>query len=290
MLKDQIGIVTVLYKSKNVFEGFVNSICIQDYTNFELYCIDNDFNQTDSVYYLKILNDKLKNKNYHYLPQNKNIGVAAGNNIGINSALNNNCKFILLSNNDIEFYEKNLFRNILKLNFKYSIIAPKVLYFNSNNIWYRGGHFGFFREVIHENINKNDVFNQNEFITDYAPTCFVMINKDVFEKIGKMDEKYFVYSDDSDFMYRAFKNNINILCTPKYAIFHKVSVSTGLNSPFSIYYGTRNCLYFRKKNRSKINFITYFIYMLLKTILKTFYLNSKQSKSMWLGIFDFFKM
>ena len=34
-------------------------------------------------------------------------------------------------------------------------------------------------------------------IVEYAPTCCALIHRKVFEDVGLMDEKYFVYFDDS---------------------------------------------------------------------------------------------
>ena len=62
--------------------------------------------------------------------------------------------------------------------------------------------------------------------------------------------KYFLYFDDTDFMYRANRKGYNIRLCQDCFIFHKVSLSTGgEHSPVNLYYSTRNRLYFIQKNR-----------------------------------------
>ena len=41
-----------------------------------------------------------------------------------------------------------------------------------------------------------------------------------------MDEKYFVYYDDSDFIYRTNESGYKIVYFPKAVVGHKVSIST----------------------------------------------------------------
>ena len=47
-------------------------------------------------------------------------------------------------------------------------------------------------------------------LIEYAPTCCALIHRSVFEDIGLMDEKYFVYFDDTDFFFRVFKHGKHI--------------------------------------------------------------------------------
>jgi GT2 family glycosyltransferase len=76
-----------------------------------------------------------------------------------------------------------------------------------------------------------------------------MLHFSVFARVGMMDEKYFVYYDDADFVWRMNHQNIRLLYVPTSQVAHKVSFSTGgSESPFSLFYCTRNRLYFSRKN------------------------------------------
>jgi GT2 family glycosyltransferase len=77
----------------------------------------------------------------------------------------------------------------------------------------------------------------------------MLIDKKVFEKAGLMDEKYFAYYDDTDFVIRAGKSGYTVYYEPSVYILHKVSSSSGgADSLFYIYYSNRNKIYFARKN------------------------------------------
>lgn len=49
-------------------------------------------------------------------------------------------------------------------------------------------------------VNYNEEKYQNAALKSiYAPTCCMLIHKTIFEKIGYIDETYFMYFDDTDF-------------------------------------------------------------------------------------------
>ena len=135
----KIGLVTVLYNSIEVLEDFFQSLVNQSYKNFILYVIDNSPNDD-------VLNEaiRLSNKfniNSVFINNNANLGVAKGNNQGIEQSLKDNCEYVLLLNNDIEFAQDTI-KDLVEYTVKndVSIIVPKIHYHNTNKIWTAGGH------------------------------------------------------------------------------------------------------------------------------------------------------
>ena len=55
----------------------------------------------------------------------------------------------------------------------------------------------------------------------------MLVRKEVFEKIGLLDERFFLYFEDSDFCLRARKAGFKIYVEPKSVVFHKTSLSLG---------------------------------------------------------------
>jgi GT2 family glycosyltransferase len=133
-------------------------------------------------------------------------------------------------------------------------------------------------------------FNIPKYIT-YAPTCFLYVDASVFEEIGFMDEKYFAYYDDTDFVLRAIRKGIKMWYEPSVYLLHKVSTSSGGDtSPFYIYYGNRNKIYFIRKNFKGIKKLFLLFYaMLTRTV---FYLKFDKvgKKNLIKGIKDGFKI
>lgn len=63
-----------------------------------------------------------------------------------------------------------------------------------------------------------------------------------------MDERYFAYFDDSDFMLRAWKKQYKLFRLPEAKLWHKVSSLTGVASPFAVHYTHRNHALYLYKN------------------------------------------
>jgi len=87
------------------------------------------------------------------------------------------------------------------------------------------------------------------------------IRASVFERIGLMDERYFVYYDDTDFVFRCLKHGLRLVYQGSAELRHKVSSSTGGGgSDFSIYYYNRNRLFFIRKNYVGLERIAGFVW------------------------------
>ena len=259
----KIGIVTVLYNSEKVLDEFFKSLDEQSYRNFTLYIIDNA--STDNG--LQKAHNLANKASFRcvFFEEKSNWGVAKGNNIGINAALSDGCEYILLSNNDVVLHHKNTLKSMVERMNKTNIdiLCPKIYYYDSPNIiWAAGGDFiKHDTATVHFGSRKKDNGEFDEEIDiRYTPTCFVIIKAEIFKIIGLMDERYFVYYDDTDFMYRAWKAKCKIVYSPITSILHNESSSTGMNSPFKLYQATQNQVYFVKKNRTFLILIWLIIY------------------------------
>lgn len=247
----RIGLVTVLYKCDEVLPGFFKSVSIQTHKEYILYLIDNSASPATDEMIARCLATYPVSA-YKYVNTGGNIGVAAGNNTGIRMSLEDQCDHILLLNNDIEFSQEYVFSQMVDLADKKgeSLIVPKIFYYGEDKLWMAGGYMDEWRALgVHYGMNKADgpAFDQAKHCT-YAPTCFMLIKKEVVEKVGIMDERYFAYYDDTDFVLRATRLGYPVFYEPSLIIRHKVSSSAGTNSPFYVYYSNRNKIYFIRKN------------------------------------------
>lgn len=248
----KVGIVTVMYNSECVLPEYFESLENQKFKDFTLYIIDNN-SPDHSLNLAKELSTQVSFKCV-FLPQNTNWGIAKGNNIGIIEALKDQSNYVLLSNNDVVLnHDDTLEVMVNKMdNSDFDILCPKIYHYSDPKIiWAAGGNFvNYDTNTSHYGAHQidNGQFEEERSIR-YTPTCFVIIRSDVFSKIGYMDEWYFVYYDDTDFIYRANKAGLKIYYTPQTSILHNESSSTGRESPFTYYYFARNRLYFVRKHR-----------------------------------------
>lgn len=228
---EKIGVVTITFNSAKVLPGFFRSLWSQCYSNFTLYIIDNGSNdETKSIINFE------NNNRVVFIENEQNEGVAKANNQGIKRALDEGCDYVLLMNNDVEF-EQNLLTKLVSglQQQSASIVTPKMMYYDPVDvIWFAGSWFNKSKGIIplHRGINEKDVgqYDKIEQI-EYAPTCCVLIRKKVFQDVGLMDEKYFVYFDDTDFFYRVLLNKKHkVYYLPDMQFFHKVGSLTKSNA------------------------------------------------------------
>ncbi|MCB0284685.1 MAG: glycosyltransferase family 2 protein [Calditrichaeota bacterium] len=288
----KIGLVTVLYKCDDVLPGFFKSISLQQYSDYVLYLIDNSENpDTDQL--IEHLAVKYPLTQYMHHKTGGNIGVAAGNNIGAGLAFDSGCSHIILLNNDIEFEQDYLFTRLMEqCDGGEKMIVPKVYYFDTRRVWMAGGYMDKWRALgVHYGYNKPDLpkYDQRKYIS-YAPTCFMMIAKEVYDRIGYTDEQYFAYYDDTDFVWRATKAGFKLLYEPLLHILHKVSSSTGGNSPFYVYYSNRNKIYFIRKNLRGIQRYFAFVYTFLSRVVFYLRFDKVRRRKLIQGIKDGFKI
>lgn len=235
----KIGVVTVTFGSGSVLPEFLESIKGQTYRNFVLIAVDND--STDST--LEQLR-AFRDCELALIPNQKNVGVAAANNQGIRAALNAGCEYVLLLNNDVTF-QSDLFQQLLDGISTHScqMTAPVIYYHDRPDvIWSAGAYFQpwcGYRAIMIDNTKRDEALKASRRVQN-TPTCCALIKREVFERVGLMDERYFVYHDDTDWMLRAYRAGESLYCLSHVSLWHKVSSLSGANSPFQIRYGTRN--------------------------------------------------
>ena len=120
------------------------------------------------------------------------------------------------------------------------------------------------------------------------------IHKDVFEKIGLLDEKYFLYFEDADFSIRARKAGLDVSVAENLSVHHNVSSSAKkLGSPLLLQYHYRNALYFNLKNGPwyiKLLVWPWSWVVIIKQMSKlVINRNKKESEVILAGVIDFYK-
>jgi GT2 family glycosyltransferase len=263
-----IGVVTVTYNSGSVLEPFLQSLVAQTYRNFILYAVD-----SGSIDNSIALLDAWKDERLRVIPNESNVGIAEGDNQGIRAALADGCDYILLLNNDVEFEPETFAILVAQLNaLDCDLLAPKILYADRVHIWSAGGTFkvlkGYLGSLKGEGERDCGQY-ETPVLIHFAPGCCILARNKVFERIGVMDVKYFVYHEDSDFLFRAWRAGLKMSYTPRARIFHKVSSLTGgSKSTFSIRYNARGHVYFMLKNLGVMRCLLYLPALQLRMFMK----------------------
>jgi GT2 family glycosyltransferase len=289
-MKGRVGLVTVLFNSAAVLPGFFESLVNQKFSDYWLFIIDNSLDDVSfemAKNFIKIHNLN----NVSIIKNNSNVGVATGNNQGIQLALNSDCEYVLLLNNDIEFKDPDLLLNMLSVadERQEKIVVPKIYFHDTGRIWCAGGDIKKARLLfIHRGEGQADLgqYDSDAYV-NYSPSCFMLIHASVFANVGLMDDLYFVYYDDADFIYRTNVFGYKVYYWAGGSIRHKVSSSTGGGeSLFSIYYSTRNRIYFARKNFRVLNKVFACSYILITRLIKLVGYDSERRRKILRAIAD----
>ncbi len=185
-----------------------------------------------------------------------NVGYSPGNNVGIETALKGDCQYLLLLNNDTEVHPDMLGRMVASAESDPAVgAAGPTMYYASppDMIWSAENHIDWRNSCIRrarmgEHVGAAALALMRPQAVDYVDTCSVLVKREVVEKIGPMDERFFINYDDLDYNVRIAKAGYRILYVPEAVMWHKVSATMGLASPRTTYYMTRNSLLFFTKH------------------------------------------
>lgn len=231
-------------------------------TKFKIIVVDNK-STDDSV---KKIEENI-NEDIILIRSSVNNGFSAGNNIGIKYAIEHDADYVLLLNNDtiveedfltpiVEFAEKNS---------QCGCISSRIYYnLERNKIWYDGGKFNFNicrAEHYRFNETNSNISGINE--TGFISGCCMLIPVQVIKKVGLMDERYFLYVEDTEYSLRIKKYGYKLYWDSDHSIFHKVSSSTNKISKMAQFYEIRNRLLLRDTYLNICQKITSMLYNII---------------------------
>lgn len=220
----------------NILEGSYNEIA--------LIVIDNLSENADREYLKKHI--PISN----LILNEKNLGFAAGNNVGIKHALKAGADYVWILNPDIRLEKDSLsiLVDTLKSDDKLAAVGPRILKREAPDRVFSDGE----KMVMNE---KADTFHKNhnlevknlpkgiDYNIDYIAGSSMLLRTKAIKEIGTLPEDYFLYFEETDWCFKAKQCNWKLAINSNSIVYNITSAKTSVFH----YYFMRNRLIFCKK-------------------------------------------
>ncbi|ADD08062.1 glycosyltransferase family 2 protein [Candidatus Aciduliprofundum boonei] len=218
------------------------------------------------------------NKRMIVIKNHQNYGYAGGNNIGIEFALHYlNPEYIYILNNDV-VVEKNNLKELVKvfsIDTKIGFVSPIQLYYDKPEIVNNTGAEIIFSKAKSTHLNNGINISKVHISTKEIPSlsgAAMLVKKEVFKKVGVLNDFFFLYWEETEFIFRAKKFGYKAYMCGRTKIWHKVSVSTKKINLTVLYFDNRNRIIVSKqyaKNKELFLLCLYLIYEIIKFALSS---------------------
>ncbi len=242
-----VYVVILNWNLKDDTAECIDSVLALDYQNAHILVVDNG--STDgSMDYLSSRFPEIQ-----VIANEKNLGFAGGNNVGIEYALEHGADYVLILNNDT-IVDRGLLGDLIKVGQadpRIGIVGPLILYHEAKDrIWELGA-----REYkwlpIPFSIGRRQV-DRGQFSSplplDYVTGCSMLIKKEVFQTVGLFEPEYFSYGEDNDFCRRTREAGFKIMGVPEARVWHKVALTSKKVSKLTRYLKARNRIVFYRQH------------------------------------------
>lgn len=245
----------------------------------------------------KLLREMFSGVRYHRSSHNS--GYAGGNNCGLRLALVDGFRYLLVINNDI-VVQPGFLQPLLEtfsLNKDVGAVTGKVLYKDTPDIINAAG--GKLSKLLctgaSRRIGERNDDQIEKIEIDFIPGMLILLKREVVERVGFMNESFFLYFEDLEYSLRIHKL-FRMMYTSASVVYHKSGggMKGKAYTDRYLYYYTRNRLWFFREAR-----FSYRLYVLLFSLvncihksvillsINTFFLQFERKKliSLWKGFF-----
>ena len=226
-MNESISVIIISYNCKQYVEDCIKSIIFTCYELIpEIIIVDN--NSTDgTIDYISSLYPEVT-----IIDNEINKGYAAAINIGVNASTGD---YLILSNADIVYKKHCIFGLVDKVkSFDNKIIVSPQQVFSSGKYQRSFGYFPSIKRGLYDLLGitrlklslKKKSFekgNKKDFKVEYLDGAVLCTTNLIFNKLNGFDERFFFYSEEADFCYRARKECFESVLSPEYQVIHHIS-------------------------------------------------------------------
>lgn len=239
-------VIAINYNTAAHTIEMVDSVRNSDYPNLQVVVVDNCSSEED-YRQLQQISDRAT-----VIRTDENIGFSGGNNVGLQYAIKNGAEYAMLLNNDTTIEPGSITAMVQCLQSgEADVVCPKIIYYyNRDTIAYAGGELVDYKGAVRIygfQEQQAEQYDRKRQIT-FASGCCTMMRMETWREIGLMEDKYFLYFEDTALSAKIVKAGKKMMYVPQAVVYHKESVSTQALSDNYQYYFCRNRLLYIKEN------------------------------------------
>jgi len=271
----KVSVVSVNWNQAEMTAQMAASLFGSGYANLELLAVDNGSTVGDLATALAPF------PNTRLIRSGQNLGFAGGNNLAFPYT---DGQYVLLLNNDTEVAPGFLHEMValMEAHPRMAACSPKIFFYDQPEVFQFAGASDMHPitgrgKKLGAGQTDRGQFDQLHEIGLANGAC-MLVRREVLLQIGGFDEQYFLYYEEHDLCTQFKKLGYTIGFAPKAKIWHKVSASSGKDSPLKTYFLNRNRLYFIRKHRKGITrmlAIGYYLFVAVPKSLTLFAINKK---------------
>lgn len=276
----ELSIIIPSYNTRELLLRCLNSIYQSCQLPTEVIVVDNG--STDGTVD-QIKNEKFKTKNLILIENRQNLGFAAAVNQGFRQATG---KYLLILNSDTIILDRAIDKEVdfLETHSEVGVVGCQLKN-PDQTIQASGGYLPNLAKVFfwmsflddlpvlkkilkpYHVQDKNFYSRQQEL--DWVTGAFFATRREVFEKVGSLDEKMFMYVEEVDWCARAKRAGYKIIFNPSVSVIHYKGASTkrGRAGILEEYQGLKH--YF-KKHKSPWQFPILRLFLKLGALVRVF--------------------
>ena len=288
-----VAIIVVNYNSAAFIDEFITSLHALEYERARLIVVDSASTDESMGTIERAFPDAT-----HFRCE-KNVGFAAGANIGVDAATSAGCEYALFLNNDTALTPP-LLRHLVDATDERTIVVPKILYYFDRSLvsTHAGGFnwtLGVFRDTFGGKRDSAETDRRRENLST-ASFCCALVPLSAFRDAGMLDERFFMYYEETDFIRRAQDKGYRVRYEPSAVLYHRESGASGGGwmTPFKQYYATRNRIYLvRKHARSRVAYAWFTAYFWITRVPSAARFIARRDwrllRAMLLGTLDYYR-
>jgi GT2 family glycosyltransferase len=238
-----VSVVILSHNSRRFLQDCLSSVLSSRYPNFEVILVDNG--SADGSVEL-VRTEFGSRPELKIIESDRNLGASAGRNVGAKFA---NGKYLAFLDSDTQVDAQWLSEAVATMESASTIGALQcklMLMPDKGKLDYVGdflSQFGFLVQRVAMGTPDNEISRKRAHIFA-AKSAGMITRKAIFDKVGRFDDDFFIYMEETDLCWRIWLNGSEILYEPNSIVYHFAPDDLKLRAQrtrfLAKYHGTKN--------------------------------------------------